>query len=129
MSTQSLYWYDYETFGIDPRADRIAQFAGVRTDMNFNIIDTPIDILCRATDDILPNPEACLITGITPQSTLQHGLIEAEFISQIEITISALMMNLPVTACTAIFLTPTPANGKTAAHVGILLIWCALPAH
>ncbi|VAW61824.1 Exodeoxyribonuclease I [hydrothermal vent metagenome] len=84
MSTQSLYWYDYETFGIDPRTDRIAQFAGIRTDMDFNIIDTPIDILCKATDDILPNPEACLITGITPQSTLQKGLIEAEFISRVE---------------------------------------------
>ncbi|HED33878.1 MAG TPA: exodeoxyribonuclease I [Gammaproteobacteria bacterium] len=84
MSTQSLYWYDYETFGIDPRTERIAQFAGIRTDMDFNIIDTPIDILCKATDDILPNPEACLITGITPQSTLQKGLIEAEFISRVE---------------------------------------------
>ncbi len=84
MSTQSLYWYDFETFGIDPRSDRIAQFAGIRTDMDFNIIDTPVDILCKATNDVLPNPEACLITGITPQSTLQKGLIEAEFISQIE---------------------------------------------
>ncbi|VAW66993.1 Exodeoxyribonuclease I [hydrothermal vent metagenome] len=84
MSSQSLYWYDYETFGIDPRSDRIAQFAGIRTDMDFNIIDKPIDIYCRATDDILPNPEACLITGITPQKTLKNGLIEAEFIARVE---------------------------------------------
>ncbi|VAW59760.1 Exodeoxyribonuclease I [hydrothermal vent metagenome] len=84
MNTPSFYWYDYETFGIDPRADKIAQFAGIRTDLNFNIIDEPIDILCKATDDILPNPEACLITGITPQKTLANGLIEAEFIALIE---------------------------------------------
>ena len=32
MSAQSVeptfYWYDYETFGVDPRKDRPAQFAG-----------------------------------------------------------------------------------------------------
>lgn len=83
MAKPSFYWYDYETFGIDPRADRIAQFAGIRTDMDFNIIDEPVDILCRATDDILPHPEACMVTGITPQSTLNNGLIEAEFIAKV----------------------------------------------
>ncbi len=83
MHTASFYWYDYETFGIDPRNDRIAQFAGIRTDMDFNIIDDPIDIFCKASNDILPNPEACLITGITPQKTLATGLIEAEFIATV----------------------------------------------
>lgn len=84
MSSPSFYWYDYETFGIDPRSDRIAQFAGIRTDMEFNIIDDPIDIFCKASNDILPNPEACLITGITPQKTLAGGLIEAEFIATVQ---------------------------------------------
>lgn len=79
----SFYWYDYETFGIDPRIDRIAQFAGIRTDMDFNIIDEPIDIYCKASNDILPNPDACLITGITPQKTLEKGLIESDFIQRI----------------------------------------------
>ncbi len=83
MPSHSFYWYDYETFGIDPGVDRIAQFAGIRTDMDFNIIDDPVDIYCKAADDVLPAPEACLITGITPQKTLQVGLIEAEFISSI----------------------------------------------
>ena len=83
MLKNSLYWYDYETFGIDPRVDRIAQFAGIRTDMDFNIIEKPIDIYCKATDDILPNPDACLITGITPQKTLKNGLIEVDFINRI----------------------------------------------
>ena len=84
MQNPSFYWYDYETFGTDPRNDRIAQFAGIRTDMDFNIIDEPVDIYCKATDDILPNPEACLITGITPQKTFETGFIEAEFIKRIE---------------------------------------------
>jgi len=84
MHPPSFYWYDYETFGTDPRTDRIAQFAGIRTDMDFNIIDEPIDIYCKAADDILPNPEACLITGITPQKTFKTGFIEADFIARIE---------------------------------------------
>lgn len=73
MTSASFYWYDYETFGIDPRVDRIAQFAGVRTDMDFNLIEEPMDIFCKATDDILPSPQASLITGITPQKTLSAG--------------------------------------------------------
>jgi len=83
MNSPSFYWYDYETFGIDPRVDRISQFAGIRTDLDFNIIDEPIDILCKATDDILPNPDASLITGITPQDTLKTGLLETDFIERI----------------------------------------------
>ncbi len=79
----SMYWYDYETFGTDPRRDRIAQFAGIRTDENLNIISDPLDIYCKAADDVLPVPEACLVTGITPQRTQQEGLIEAEFIATI----------------------------------------------
>lgn len=132
MHSPSFYWYDYETFGIDPRVDRIAQFAGIRTDMDFNIIDDPIDIFCKATDDILPNPEACLITGITPQKTLATGLIEAEFIASILQQFATpntcvvgfnsirLMMSLPATAYTVISLTPMQENGKTAVHAGIL---------
>ena len=83
MNTPSFYWYDYETFGIDPRVDRISQFAGIRTDLDFNIIDEPVNIYCKASDDILPNPEACLVTGITPQTTLENGLIEADFIARV----------------------------------------------
>lgn len=80
----SFYWYDFETFGADPLRDRPCQFAGVRTDENFNEIEDPLVIYCKPTDDILPHPDACLITGITPQKAAQHGVIEAEFIRQIE---------------------------------------------
>lgn len=83
MNAPSFYWYDYETFGIDPRVDRISQFAGIRTDLDFNIIDEPANIYCKATNDILPNPEACLVTGITPQTTLESGLIEADFMARV----------------------------------------------
>ncbi|MCW8956947.1 MAG: exodeoxyribonuclease I [Gammaproteobacteria bacterium] len=84
MAQNTFYWYDYETFGTDPRRDRISQFAGIRTDEDLNIISAPLDIYCKAADDMLPQPEACLITGITPQKTITDGLIEAEFIAAID---------------------------------------------
>jgi exodeoxyribonuclease-1 len=77
--TQSLYWHDYETFGIDPRRDRPSQFAGVRTDVNLNIIDDPLVVYCKPPADYLPHPEACLLTGISPQLAESKGVIEAEF--------------------------------------------------
>ena len=79
----SIYWYDYETFGINPRFDRLAQFGGIRTDENLNIISDPLMIYCKPADDMLPDPKSCLITGITPQKALADGLIEAEFIAAI----------------------------------------------
>jgi exodeoxyribonuclease-1 len=79
----SLYWHDYETFGADPRRDRPVQFAGIRTDLELNIIGEPLSIFCKPANDFLPHPEACLVTGITPQQALAEGIPEAEFIAQI----------------------------------------------
>ncbi len=79
----SLYWHDYETFGIDPQRDRAAQFAGVRTDNDLNIIGDPLVVYCKLAPDYLPQPEACLVTGITPQTVQDKGLCEAEFIASI----------------------------------------------
>jgi len=79
----TLYWHDYETFGIDPRYDRPSQFAGIRTDEELNIIGDPLMIYCKPAGDSLPHPQACLITGITPQEAQQKGVNEAEFIKQI----------------------------------------------
>lgn len=79
MTATTLFWHDYETFGIDPRRDRPAQFAGVRTDLEFNIVAEPVKLYCQPPEDYLPHPEACAITGITPQYALAHGVCEAEF--------------------------------------------------
>ncbi|MGM0571456.1 exodeoxyribonuclease I [Marinobacter sp.] len=81
--TPTFYWHDYETFGADPIHDRPSQFAGVRTDADLNIIEDPLVIYCKPTDDYLPHPVACLITGITPQKALENGYPEADFIGQI----------------------------------------------
>jgi len=73
---KSFYWHDYETFGIDPGKDRPAQFAGIRTDEDLNIISDPLVIYCQPANDFLPQPEACLVTGITPQLALAKGVPE-----------------------------------------------------
>lgn len=80
MTTSTYYWHDYETFGTDPQRDRACQFAGIRTDLDFNVIGEPLMLYCKSADDYLPNPEACLITGITPQMSNEKGVCEAEFI-------------------------------------------------
>jgi exodeoxyribonuclease-1 len=79
----TLYWHDYETFGLDPKYDRPAQFAGIRTDEDLNVIGDPLMIYSKLADDSLPSPEACLVTGITPQEANEKGLPEAEFIKLI----------------------------------------------
>jgi len=82
--SHSFYWHDYETWGPDPRRDRPAQFAGLRTDEDLNPVGEPLVLFCRPTSDLLPDPDACLITGITPQRAEREGLIEAEFADAIQ---------------------------------------------
>jgi exodeoxyribonuclease-1 len=79
----SIFWYDYESTGINPRADRPLQVAGIRTDEDLNEIAEPLNLFCRPAQDILPHPAACRITGIRPSTLLQHGLCEAEFITRL----------------------------------------------
>ena len=81
--SDTFYWHDYETFGADPSRDRPVQFAGLRTDFDLNVIGEPLVIFARPADDFLPHPEACLVTGITPQQALAEGVPECEFIRQI----------------------------------------------
>lgn len=80
---QTLFFYDYETWGTDPARNWPAQFAGIRTDADLNEIEEPINIYCRLPDDQLPDPEACMVTGLTPDIVNQKGLVEAEFIYRI----------------------------------------------
>ena len=80
----TFLWHDYETFGINPRRDRPAQFAAIRTDADLNEIGEPIMLYCQPAPDFLPDPQSCLITGITPQHCLEHGVPEHEFAATIE---------------------------------------------
>ncbi len=76
-------FHDYETFGTSPALDRPAQFAALRTDADFNVIGEPEIFYCKPADDYLPQPEAVLITGITPQEALAKGENEATFARRI----------------------------------------------
>lgn len=82
-NAEIFLWHDYETFGADPRRDRPCQFAAIRTDDRLQPVGEPVVWYCRPTSDVLPTPEACLITGITPQLALERGLPEYEFANRI----------------------------------------------
>lgn len=79
----TFYWHDYETFGTQPQKDWPSQFAGIRTDEQLNIIGEPLMLYCQPPADCLPQPEACLITGISPQLALEKGVKEKDFIAKI----------------------------------------------
>jgi exodeoxyribonuclease-1 len=86
--TSSIFWHDYETTGINPRCDRPLQVAGIRTDEALNEIGEPINLYCKPSDDILPHPAACLVTGILPGTLAEKGLGEAEFMHRVHAELS-----------------------------------------
>jgi exodeoxyribonuclease-1 len=89
MPVTSIFWYDYETTGINPRCDRPLQMAGLRTDFDLNEIDQPVNLYCQPSDDILPHPAACAITGITPGNLAALGLSEADFMTRVHAQLAA----------------------------------------
>lgn len=84
----TLFWHDYETWGEDPSRDKPSQFAGLRTDENLNIIGEPVSFYCQPASDCLPKPEACLVTGISPQLALEKGLPDYLFMKRIHAELS-----------------------------------------
>ncbi|MFC3533813.1 exodeoxyribonuclease I [Vogesella facilis] len=89
MTQPTFFWLDYETFGAVPRSDRPSQFAGIRTDAELNEIGEPVMLYCQPTPDYLPAPEACLLTGITPQLCAERGVPEQQFAAAIEQELAA----------------------------------------
>ena len=75
-----FFFYDLETSGLNARQDRIMQFAGQRTTMDMTPVGEPYNLLIKLSDDTLPSPDALMVTGITPQKTVEEGYIEAEFV-------------------------------------------------
>jgi exodeoxyribonuclease I len=84
MVKQSFFFYDLETSGFDPKRQRIMQFAGMRTDMDLNPVGEPVNVLVTLSDDVLPDPGAVMITGITPQKTVEEGYNEADFLKLLQ---------------------------------------------
>jgi len=76
---QTFLWHDYETWGADTRRDRPVQFAAMRTTLELEPVEEPVAFVCKPPHDRLPQPQACLVTGLAPQDAERDGLIEAEF--------------------------------------------------
>lgn len=83
MAKPTMLWYDYETTGTDAARDRPVQFAALRTDLDLRPVDEATSVYCRPVHDVLPHPEACLVTGIAPQDAERNGLPEAEFAAMV----------------------------------------------
>lgn len=81
--TVAIIFYDLETFGTHPGCDRIAEFAGILTDEELDLLEQPYELRCLPPPDYLATPGACLTTGITPQAALQTGLVEPDFARKI----------------------------------------------
>ena len=74
----TFFWYDLETTGTDASSDRIVQFAGVRTDLALDEIGGPFSTYIRWPIDVLPDPSACAVTGLTPQRVNRDAMPELE---------------------------------------------------
>ncbi|MBE1162811.1 exodeoxyribonuclease I [Dyella acidiphila] len=85
----TLFWHDYETFGTDSRRDRPVQFAGIRTNLELEIVEEPVMFYGKPPREMPPSPMSCLITGITPQKAEQEGVIEAEFAARVHEQLAA----------------------------------------
>ncbi len=79
----SFYWYDIEATGTNQKWDRIVQFAGIRTDLDLNPIGEALCFFVRLPDDVLPNPDASLVTGITPSKLAAEGISEFDALQNI----------------------------------------------
>src|SRR5213594_1518186 len=61
----SFVFYDLETTGLLPAFDQALQFAAVRTDDDFNEVDS-FRLRCQLARHIVPSPEALLVNRVTP---------------------------------------------------------------
>jgi exodeoxyribonuclease-1 len=83
--SESILWYDLETFGLEPALDRVAQFACRRTTPELEDIpgDDPVTLYCAPPPDYLPDPKACLVSGIGPESCRERGTNEYAFMRRV----------------------------------------------
>jgi exodeoxyribonuclease-1 len=86
---QTFFWHDYETSGADARRDRPVQFAGIRTTLELEIVGEPVMFYARPPREMPPHPDACMITGITPQHAEREGTSEAEFAARVHEQLAA----------------------------------------
>jgi hypothetical protein len=124
--TDTFLWFDLETFGRSPRTSRIAQFAGIRTNAELEVVAAPLMLYCQPALDLLPSPEATLITGISPQQARREGLIEPEFLAAVHealaepgtCAVGYNSLRFDVMRCIETSSTPTSASMPAATRAG-----------
>lgn len=77
---QTYVFYDTETAS---RNGQIRQYASVRTDDQFNIIDTK-EIFCLPYKDVVPEVKATMVHHISMKECYEKGLTEPEFVDKID---------------------------------------------
>lgn len=77
---QTYVFYDTETAS---RNGQIRQYASVRTDDKFNIIDTK-EIFCKPYKDVIPEVKATMVHHISMKECFEKGLNEPEFADKID---------------------------------------------
>ena len=60
---QTVLFYDLETSGLSQSFDQIIQYAAIRVDSSFDIIDE-VDLKIKTSHGLLPSPDAMLTHGI-----------------------------------------------------------------
>ncbi len=85
----TILWHDYETSGLDPRSARPLQFAAVRTTEDLREVGEPLQLRCRLASDVLPDPEACLVTRVVPGDHADDERSELTFARTIAAAIAA----------------------------------------
>jgi exodeoxyribonuclease-1 len=84
-----LCWYDLETTGTHPGLDRIAQVAWQLTDTELRPLAPPEQFLICPLPDELPVPEACLVSGLTPEQRRRAGIPEPEAAARLQTLLGA----------------------------------------
>ncbi|QJC28762.1 exodeoxyribonuclease I [Enterobacteriaceae endosymbiont of Plateumaris consimilis] len=79
----NFLFYDYETFGLNPSIDKIAQFACIRTNINLEPIEDPIVLYCKLPMDYIPDPISVIINNINPQIVNTKGIFECDLATKI----------------------------------------------
>lgn len=87
---QTYLFYDLETSGLNKCFDQIIQFAAIRTDNKFNILETD-NFNVSLRDDVVISPEALLVHKTSPKK-LRGGKSEYEAVFEIH-----KMLNTPGT--------------------------------
>lgn len=80
----NILWHDYEAGGTESKVVQPLQFAAMRTTVDHQLIDIPIDWYCKLHGDKLPHPYAIQLTKISPKKCMEEGLPEPLFFKLIE---------------------------------------------